>query len=174
MVPEFAPVEQSARPADAHPGKRARADGDSLDDSAAKPKRVTRRQPSTTSPQKPSQTPHKLIERRYRLNINAHLDNLSQKLPALKDVYACTPLDIEDAGGRAVKGPPKATVIAAAAKYIERLESEKVKVNDFVKVLQEQVEGLQKLVHCDDCAVLRYIEGLQVTPQTEDAPFLLR
>ncbi|KAK4543208.1 hypothetical protein LTR36_005758 [Oleoguttula mirabilis] len=152
--------------------KRARGDVDSMETSVVgKPRKASKRQSSTLIRQPPSQTPHKLVERRYRHNINAHLDKLSQKLPALRDVYACAPLDIEDSGARVVKAPPKATVIAAAAKYIERLESEKVKANDFVRALQEQVEGLQKLVRCDDCAVLRYLERLQVPSQQDgDAP----
>lgn len=150
------------------PAKRARGDESDPDGVASNPKKSAKREPTSSTNPIPTQTSHKLVERRYRHNLKTNLDNLSMKLPALKDVYACSSLDIEDSG-RIVKAPPKAAVIAAAASYIERLESEKVEVNDFVNALQEQVVGLQKLVRCDDCAVLQYIQGLQVgQPMEQD------
>ncbi|KAK5130944.1 hypothetical protein LTR08_001547 [Meristemomyces frigidus] len=147
--------------------KRPMDDQESQDESAPKSRKTMKRQPSTKATARPPRTPHKLVERRYRDNLKAHLDRLTMKLPLVKDSYACF-LDIEDSE-RAVKGPSKAVVIAAASQYIEQLESDKENVNDFVRRLQEQVAGLQKLVQCDDCAIMRYMESMQMVAKKDSA-----
>jgi hypothetical protein len=97
------------------------------------------------------------VERRYRDKMKAQLDSLYSKLPALKSSYPCT-LEVEESP-RTLKGPPKAVVIAGAVRYIEQLESELEESKLFVERLQKQVAGLQKLVKCDDCSLLRYFEN---------------
>lgn len=104
-----------------------------------------------------TRVPHKLVERRYRDKMKAQLDILYSKLPALRSSYPCT-LEVEESLGIS-KGPPKAVVIAGAVKYIEQLESELEESRLFVDRLQKQVAGLQKLVKCDDCSLLRYFES---------------
>jgi hypothetical protein len=104
-----------------------------------------------------SRVSHSHIERRYRNNIKLHLDALTTKLPVMRDSYACTP-DGEDSH-HTIKGPSKALVIAAAVKHIENLESDTLKTKQFIKALQEQIEGLQSLVQDSDCAIRRHMQG---------------
>jgi hypothetical protein len=104
-----------------------------------------------------SRVSHSHIERRYRNNIKLHLDALTTKLPVMRDSYASTP-DGEDSH-HTIKGPSKALVIAAAVKHIENLESDTLKTRQFIKALQEQIEGLQSLVRDSDCAIRRHIQA---------------
>lgn len=115
------------------------------------------REASLKSAGVPTRVPHKLVERRYRDKVKAQLDVLYSRIPALKANYPCTP-EVEESP-RTLKGPPKAVVIAGAVRYIEQLESELKESRLFVERLQEQVIGLQKLVKCDDCSLLRYFES---------------
>nr|OQO23078.1 hypothetical protein B0A51_09582 [Rachicladosporium sp. CCFEE 5018] len=128
------------------------------------PLKRTSREPST----KPSRVPHSVVERRYRNNLRSQLDTLTSKVPVLKDNYPCA-LDIEDSS-RSVKGPSKAVVISAAVKHIERLEADNVRAADFVRSLQDQIQGLQRLVRCDECSILRYLQGLQMPTLPEHNP----
>jgi hypothetical protein len=107
-----------------------------------------------------ARVPHSIIERRYRHNLKSHLDILTTKLPTFKK--SCdSMLDIEDSNRR-IKDPSKADVIAAAVKHIEELQSENARRKEFTSALQEQIQGLQKLVRCDDCSILRYLQAVQV------------
>lgn len=70
-------------------------------------------------------------------------------------------MDIENAE-HSLKGRSKASAIAAAAKHIECLERDNEDKAMFVETLQAQIEGLQKLVRCDDCAILRCLQESRV------------
>jgi hypothetical protein len=102
----------------------------------------------------PARVAHKLVERRYRNKMKTHLDTLSSRIPAIRSSYPFT-LEVEETPGSS-KGPPKATIIAGAINYIEELEFEREEARHLIERLQEQVVGLQKLVECDDCSLLRY------------------
>jgi hypothetical protein len=104
-----------------------------------------------------SRVSHSHIERRYRNNIKLHLDALTTKLPAIRDSYTCRP-DGEDSH-HTIKGPSKALVIAAAVKHIETLESDTLKTKQFIKALQDQIEGLQSLVRDSDCAIRCHMQA---------------
>ncbi len=104
--------------------------------------------------------PHSLIERRYRDNLNHQIEVLRNELPTFKSIITCT-ADIEDATALAGKWPSKAVVIAAAIQYIAQLELERGQANAQKSLLCEQVEGLQRLVRCDDCSIVKYLEAIQ-------------
>ncbi|KAK1082745.1 hypothetical protein LTR33_003707 [Friedmanniomyces endolithicus] len=104
--------------------------------------------------------PHSLIERRYRDNLNHQIEVLRNELPTFKSIITCT-ADIEDATALAGKWPSKAVVIAAAIQYIAQLELERGQANAQNSLLCEQVEGLQRLVRCDDCSIVKYLEAIQ-------------
>ncbi|KAK0950543.1 hypothetical protein LTR91_025592 [Friedmanniomyces endolithicus] len=104
--------------------------------------------------------PHNLIERRYRDTLNHQIQVLRDELPTFKSIMACT-ADVEDATTLAGKWPSKAVVIAAAIQYIAQLELERGKGNARNSLLCEQVEGLQRLVRCDDCSIVKYLEAMQ-------------
>jgi hypothetical protein len=108
-----------------------------------------------------TRTPHNLIERRYRHKLQSELDNLTSKIPGW-ETESPVGIDIENAE-HALKSRSKASAIAAAAKHIERLERDNESKALFVKKLQGQIEGLQKLVHCDDCAILRCLQDSRMT-----------
>ncbi|TKA83884.1 hypothetical protein B0A55_00123 [Friedmanniomyces simplex] len=104
--------------------------------------------------------PHNLIERRYRDNLNHQIEVLRDELPTFKSIVACT-ADIEDPTALAGKWPSKAVVIAAAIQYIAQLEQERGKAITRNTLLCAQVEGLQKLVRCDDCSIVKYLEAMK-------------
>jgi hypothetical protein len=112
-----------------------------------------------------NRTPHNLIERRYRHKLQLELDNLTSKIPGW-DTESPFGIDIENAEV-ALKSRSKASAIAAAAKHIESLKRNNESKALFVKTLQEQIEGLQKLVHCDDCAIMRCLQDSRITCRAE-------
>jgi hypothetical protein len=114
----------------------------------------------------PTRTPHNLIERRYRHKLQSELDNLTSKIPGWETESHVAGLDIENAE-HTLKSRSKASAIAAAAKHIERLERDNESKALFVMKLQGQIEGLQKLVHCDDCAILRCLQDSRMTCAAE-------
>jgi hypothetical protein len=112
-----------------------------------------------------NRTPHNLIERRYRHKLQSELDNLTSKIPGW-DTESPDGIDIENAEV-ALKSRSKASAIAAAAKHIDSLERDNESKALFVKTLQGQIEGLQKLVHCDDCAIMRCLQDSRMTCRGE-------
>jgi hypothetical protein len=72
---------------------------------------------------------HNLVERKYRDTLNHELERLRQAIPHIRD------LDAETPDGR--PRPSKATVLAAAADYINRLQAE-------VRNLSEENERLRE------------------------------
>lgn len=106
-----------------------------------------------------SRVPHSLVEKRYRENLNSQFEQLRSKLPEFRSFAG--PRDTEEVGG-ASKWPSKAVLIAAAIRYISQLEQQQQLAATTTRALQLQVTELQKLVHCDDCAMLKYMEGLQM------------
>jgi hypothetical protein len=75
-------------------------------------------------------------------------------------------IDIENAEA-ALKSRSKASAIAAAAKHIDSLKRDNESKSLFVKTLLWQIEGLQKLVNCDDCAVMRCLQDRRVICRAE-------
>lgn len=112
-----------------------------------------------------NRTPHNLIERRYRHKLQSELDNLTSKVPGW-DMETYGGIEIENAEV-ALKSRSKASAIAAAAKHIDFLERDNESKALFVKTLQGQIEGLQKLVHCDDCVIMRCLQGSEMTCRGE-------
>jgi hypothetical protein len=112
-----------------------------------------------------NRTPHNLIERRYRHKLQSELDNLTSKIPGW-DTESPDGIDIENSD-IALKSRSKASAIAAAAKHIESLERDNESKALFVKTLQGQIEGLQKLVHCDDCSIMRCLQDSRMTCRGE-------
>jgi hypothetical protein len=105
----------------------------------------------------PSRMSHSNIERRYRDNIKLHLDALTIKLPAMRKSRASAAYAGDS--DRITKGPSKALVIASAVRHIESLESDKVKTEEFIGALQNQIEGLHNLVRVSDRAIRRHLQA---------------
>lgn len=123
--------------------------------------------PKLAATQSSTRTPHNLIERRYRYKLQSEIDNLTSKVPGWDlDASASSGIDIENANYTVTKNRSKASAIAAAAKHLEHLERDNEKKADFIRNLQEQIEGLQKLVHCDDCSILRCLQAKGIIPST--------
>jgi hypothetical protein len=130
------------------------------------PRRTTphKSQVSALAVTHPNRTPHNLIERRYRHKLQSELDNLTSKIPGWDTTESADGIDIESAEV-ALKNRSKASAIAAAAKHIEALERDNESKALFVETLQGQIEGLQKLVHCDDCAIMRCLQESRMACQ---------
>ena len=115
-----------------------------------------------TNPQRPirphRRIPHTIIERRYRDNLNTQIETLRLTLPSLKNAYVCSP-DVEDSA-LPPRLPSKAMIIATAATYIKELEQERNEAVEAVGNLQQQVVDLQKLIQCNDCSILQYLQAV--------------
>ena len=112
---------------------------------------------AATRPTRPHRRiPHTIIERRYRDNLNTQIETLRLSLPSLKNAYVCSP-DVEDSA-LPPRLPSKAMIIATAATYIKELEAERNQAIDSVSSLQQQVNDLQKLIQCNDCSILQYLQ----------------
>lgn len=107
--------------------------------------------------------PHNLVERRYRDNLNNQIESLRLTLPSLKDAQPCTDVSLEDT--TSPRMPSKAVIISTAATYIKDMETERVRLLAANKALQEQVSSLQKLVRCDDCGIMQYLNTMQLNVQ---------
>lgn len=51
-------------------------------------------------------------------------------------------------------------IIATAATYIKELEAERNGAIEAVNSLQQQVNDLQKLISCNDCSILQYLQAV--------------
>lgn len=102
--------------------------------------------------------PHTIIERRYRDNLNTQIETLRLTLPSLKNAYVCSP-DVEDSA-LPPRLPSKAMIIATAATYIKELEQDRNQAEEDVRTLQQQVVELQKLIQCNDCSILQYLQAV--------------
>ena len=103
--------------------------------------------------------PHNVIERRYRNHLNSQIEALRLAVPALKEEQN-TQADVDD--GIPLRPPSKADIISTAATYIKELQDRNSDLLEYTRSLQGQVEGLQKLVKCDDCSILKYLTSLQL------------
>lgn len=101
--------------------------------------------------------PHNLVERRYRDNLNNQIESLRLTLPSLKDAQ---PGELDDVSSPRM--PSKAVIISTAATYIKDMENERTRLLAANKALQEQVSSLQKLVRCDDCSIMGYLNAVQL------------
>lgn len=101
--------------------------------------------------------PHHVIERRYRDNLNGQIEALRLVVGPNADGQS---EDVED--GAFTKAPSKAEVIASATDYIKDLLQTVERLQAQEKALKEQVQGLERLVRCEDCEVLKYLGTMQV------------
>lgn len=108
-----------------------------------------------------TRVPHNLVERRYRDNLNNQIEYLRLTLPSLCDAQP-SPSEADDAMTMGPRMPSKAVIISTAATYIKDLETERERLLDATKALQEQVSSLQKLVRCEDCSMMGYLNKMQV------------
>ncbi|CAK4034093.1 hypothetical protein DOTSEDRAFT_72656 [Lecanosticta acicola] len=130
---------------------------DSEDSNSGKAPQAER--PNPTRPTRPHRRiPHTIIERRYRDNLNTQIETLRLSLPSLKNAYVTSP-DVEDSA-LPPRLPSKAMIIATAATYIKELEAERQQAVDAVSNLQQQVNDLQKLIQCNDCSILQYLQAV--------------
>lgn len=113
--------------------------------------------PNPARPTRPHRRiPHTVIERRYRDNLNTQIETLRLSLPSLKNAYMHT-TDLEDA--LPPRLPSKAMIIATASTYIKELEAERDQAVEVAASLQQQVADLQKLIQCNDCSILQYLQA---------------
>jgi hypothetical protein len=119
---------------------------------------------SPKSPPRPPTRPHRriphtIIERRYRDNLNTSIETLRLTIPSLKDAYNTpnSPPDLEDAA-LPPRLPSKAVIIGTAAVYIKELQAQQRRKDGEMEVLRNQVVELQKLVQCNDCSILQYLQ----------------
>jgi hypothetical protein len=83
---------------------------------------------STSTPlRRPGRLPHKQIERKYRDGLNLEIERLRKAVPTL--------LQSTDSGLTGVAKPTKGVVLAAAIKYILKIEQERDSAIDEIERL---------------------------------------
>lgn len=113
---------------------------------------------------KRNRIPHSIVERRYRNNINAQIETLATKVPIGRQRCASNnTLDIEELAAYQARGPSKAEVLTSTIAYIEQLEEKSKSADAAMNTMRAQIAGLQKLVQCDDCAILREFQDLTLS-----------
>jgi hypothetical protein len=113
--------------------------------------------PSTRG-RKRQRIPHTAVERRYRENLNAHLERLRQTVPALASRRASGGIPLMGGGHRASEPstvpvvallsdgakPSKCEILNGAIEHIGAIERENGALRDEVKGLRARVEDLQR------------------------------
>ncbi|GIZ36988.1 hypothetical protein CKM354_000045200 [Cercospora kikuchii] len=87
--------------------------------------------------------PHTAVERRYRENLNAHLDKLRQTVPALASKRAGGVGKPGDGIGEGVK-PSKCEILNGAIEHIGALGKENAALKTEVKALRSRLEDLER------------------------------
>lgn len=82
--------------------------------------------------------PHTAVERRYRENLNAHLEKLRQSVPSLAQRGGST-----GAKEASVK-PSKCEILNGAIEYIANIERENRGLRDEVKMMNARMEDVEK------------------------------
>ena len=109
---------------------------------------------------------HSAVERRYRKNLNAQFDKLQSLL-----LTASTTEDTHHQGGdeadanTATQSSPKtkkSEVLLGAIEYVKRSEWEKQESADAIWFLKQRLVVLEKLVRCEDCALLKQMDVLDL------------
>ncbi|KIW34413.1 uncharacterized protein PV07_01191 [Cladophialophora immunda] len=100
---------------------------------------------------------HSAIERRYRDNLNGKMKQLHRVLLAAETNQTSTsPSKTSSSAGPALSSRVrKCDIMSKAVNYIHQSEVEIRHMDDEIKRLQDQVCIFQKLVHCDDCSMLK-------------------
>lgn len=87
--------------------------------------------------------PHTAVERRYRENLNAHLDKLRQTVPSLASKRAAGNSKSGDGMGEGVK-PSKCEILNGAIEHIGSLGKENAALKTEVKALRSRLEDLER------------------------------
>ena len=96
--------------------------------------------PKHTRSRKRQRIPHTAVERRYRENLNGHLDKLRQAVPALAARKGPDGKGIE--GGQGVK-PSKCEILNGAIEHIGALDKEIVDLKSENQAMRARIEQLQ-------------------------------
>lgn len=126
---------------------------------------------------------HLMTEQRYRKNLNARLDQLKRVLSAVEsnmkaedDQHAGAiryGLEADDKTQPSSSGKlTKSDVLLGAIQYIKQSEREKRDLTRTNEFLQQRVVALEKLIKCEDCALLKQRNWLNLQ-SSASAPFML-
>ncbi|OQU93536.1 Helix-loop-helix DNA-binding domain-containing protein isoform 1 [Cladophialophora immunda] len=140
------------------------------DDSVAKP-RGRRARKSSSSDEEAAQArakqAHSIVERRYRDNLNGKIMQLHRTLSAIGSPARIAGLSTDE--------PPsandqrtrvrKSDVMTDAVNYVHQSEVSMRHMTDEIKRLSDRVRTLEKLVKCEDCALLKQMVRLQLHSQ---------
>ncbi|OAP63630.1 hypothetical protein AYL99_02857 [Fonsecaea erecta] len=110
---------------------------------------------------------HSIVERRYRDNLNGKIMQLHRTLNAIGSPSRMAGLSTDE--------PPsahdqrtrvrKSDVMTDAVNYVHQSEVSMRHMTDEIKRLSDRVRTLEKLVKCEDCALLKQMVRLQLQAQ---------
>jgi len=109
--------------------------------------------------------PHRLVERRYRDNLNGQIEALMMAIPSMREAQAYS-ISNTDNPGVLARMPSKTAIITAAVEHINELHAQEAKWSEAETTRQDQVPGLQRLARCDDCSIAQYLQSVNNQGQT--------
>ncbi|KIX98842.1 uncharacterized protein Z520_05303 [Fonsecaea multimorphosa CBS 102226] len=142
------------------------------DDSTAKPRGRRARKGSVSdeeAAQARAKQAHSIVERRYRDNLNGKIMQLHRTLSAIGSPTRMAGLSTADESPSAAHDPRtrvrKSDVMTDAVNYVHQSEVSMRHMTDEIKRLNDRVRTLEKLVKCEDCALLKQMVRLQLQAQ---------
>jgi len=117
---------------------------------------------SKTKAARRSKQAHSLVERKYRENLNSKIAQLHRELQrahAASEGGAKSYHD-KNSSQELSNQVRKSDVLTDAISYINQAEVEMRHMADEIKYLKTRVAGLEKLVKCEDCSILKQLASL--------------
>ncbi|KAK5202789.1 bHLH/Zip transcription factor [Exophiala xenobiotica] len=100
---------------------------------------------------------HSVVERRYRDNLNGKITQLHHTLQAIEaNPRRRSSISQESHPARRVR---KSDIMTRAIQYVHSSELEMRHMTDEIRHLRDRVQGLEKLVKCDDCILVKSLRG---------------
>ncbi|KAH0832683.1 hypothetical protein AYO21_04773 [Fonsecaea monophora] len=112
---------------------------------------------------------HSIVERRYRDNLNGKIMQLHRTLNTIGSPARLAGLTTDETPG--MHDPRtrvrKSDVMTDAVNYVHQSEVSMRHMTDEIKRLNDRVRTLEKLVKCEDCALLKQMVRLQLQSQQQ-------
>jgi hypothetical protein len=122
--------------------------------------RLQRTNPNEADTKSYSKKAHSLVERRYRENLNNNIAELHLALLETKRLGRFAPqsqADDPEERRQALSKVRKGDVLLDAVNYVHQTEVELRHMADEISLLSNRVRQLEKLVKCEDCALMKQL-----------------
>lgn len=108
---------------------------------------------------------HSIVERRYRENLNGNIAQLHEALIRTKRVgYLIRPAQEDGPEPQKVASSRarKSDILREATEYVQQTEVELRHMTDEIMFLNKRVRQLEKLLKCEDCALMKQLVNFNI------------